>query len=254
MKKDILKSRAASILAPILLFIIIFFVWEMIVKLNNIPAWLLPAPTRIFRSMVVNFKELWPHIWMTFRTILIGYLIAVPVGILLSALVTNFALLSVALTPYILLLVTTPLITLVPLLMLWMGFGIRTRIVTVLIQSFAIINMNSATGFLNVPHIRHELMQTLGANRLQKFRYILLPSALPDVFTGFQLAAIFATTACISAEYVGGNMGLGSQIIKYAQFLKTTESFACIFYVTILGLFFYGGVGQIKKWIITWKI
>jgi len=49
-------------------------------------------------------------------------------------------------------------------------------------------------------------------------------------------------------------MGLGSQIIKYAQFLKTTESFACIFYVTILGLFFYGGVGQIKKWIITWKI
>ena len=65
---------------------------------------------------------------------------------------------------------------------------------------------------------------------------------------------IFATTACISAEYVGGNMGLGSQIIKYAQFLKITESFACIFYVTILGLFFYGGVGQIKKWIITWKI
>src|SRR5690554_4905581 len=113
--------------------------------------------------MVVNFKDLWPHIWMTFRTILVGYLIAIPVGILLSALVTNFALLSVALTPYILLLVTTPLITLVPLLMLWMGFGIQTRIVTVLIQSFAIINMNSATGFLNVPHIRHELMQTLGA-------------------------------------------------------------------------------------------
>jgi NitT/TauT family transport system permease protein len=168
--------------------------------------------------------------------------------------VTNFVLLSAALTPYVLLLVTTPIITLVPLLMLWMGFGINTRILTVLIQAFAIINLNSCTGFLNVPTLRHELMDTFGASRIQRFFHVTLPTALPDVFTGLRLATIFSTTTCISAEYVGGNMGLGSQIIMYSQFLKTTESFACIFYVAIIGLFFYQLVGVAQNRIIKWKI
>ena len=254
MEKTKKLNRIVNGFTPISLFILVFFIWEMIVWLFDIPAWLLPAPSKIFVAMVVNIGDLSPHIWMSFKTILTGFLIGIPLALIFSGLVVNFNLLAVTLTPYVLLLVTTPLITLVPLLMLWMGFGIETRIVAVTIQSFAIINMNCCTGFLNVPYIRHELAQTCGASRIQKFIHIIVPSALPDVFTGLQLATIFSTTTCISAEYVGGNMGLGSQIIKYSQFLKTTESFACIFYVTLLGLFFYGGVGYLKKKIIYWKI
>jgi NitT/TauT family transport system permease protein len=241
-------------IAPIATFLLVFIIWEVIVVSLQIPKWLLPAPTRIFQSMIVNFGDFWPHIWMSFITILLGFLAAIPLAISFSALVTNFVLLSAALTPYVLLLVTTPIITLVPLLMLWMGFGINTRILTVLIQAFAIINLNSCTGFLNVPTLRHELMDTFGASRVQRFFHITLPTALPDVFTGLRLATIFSTTTCISAEYVGGNMGLGSQIIMYSQFLKTTESFACIFYVAIIGLFFYQLVGVAQNLIIRWKI
>jgi NitT/TauT family transport system permease protein len=235
------------------MFIILFSIWELIVKVMEIPKWLLPGASDIFKAMIVNFPAYWPHIWTSFITILTGFLIAVPVGILLAALVTNFDIVNAALSPYVIFLVTTPLITLVPLLMLWIGFGIETRILTVVIQSFAIINMNACTGFLNVPIIRKELMQSMGANRLQMFVHVIFPTALPDVFTGFRLATIFATTACISAEYVGGNKGLGSQIIKYSQFLKTTDSFACIFYVAVIGIIFYGLVGLVQKRVIRWK-
>ncbi|MEF9970910.1 MAG: ABC transporter permease subunit, partial [Oscillospiraceae bacterium] len=202
MKKS--KNKVLSIVAPLVAFALIFGLWEIIVRAMDIPKWLFPAPSDIFTSMVTNFPEYWPHILMTVQTVFIGFIIAVPIGILTAALITNFELVSAALSPYITFLVITPLITLVPLLMLWMGYGIKVRIVTVVIQAFAIVNMNACTGFLNVPTIRKELMQSLGANRIQTFFKVTLPTAATDVFTGMRLASIFATTACISADYVGG--------------------------------------------------
>lgn len=249
-----LKDKVINTLAPVIMFLLVFGFWEIMVRASGTPRWLLPAPSAIFVSMFVNFGEFWPHILRTLQTVFIGFIIAVPVGLLLASLITNFKVVNAALSPYIIFLVTTPLITLVPLLMLWMGYGVEVRIVTVIIQSFAIVNMNSCTGFLNVPIIRTELMQSLGSTRIQNFFHSILPTAMPDVFTGIRLASIFATTSCISAEYVGGNEGLGSQIIKNSQFLRTTESFACIFYVTLIGLALYGIISYAQKKVIYWKI
>ncbi|GAP39949.1 ABC transporter permease [Flexilinea flocculi] len=248
------KKRIESFIAPIIMFLLIFTGWEIIVRALKIPKWLLPMPSQIFKSMIVNFPAFWPHILVTIETVLLGFIIAVPIGILLASLITSFKVVNAALSPYVTFLVMVPLISLVPLLMLFMGYGMNVRVVTVIIQSFAVVNMNACTGFNNVPIMRQELMQSLGASRLQSYRRVILPTAASDIFTGVRLAGIFATTGCISAEYVGGNMGLGSQIIKYSQFLKTTESFACIFYVTIVGLMMYWLISFAQKKIISWKI
>jgi NitT/TauT family transport system permease protein len=247
-------KKLIGFLAPLVGFAVLFGFWEIAVRALEVPKWLLPLPSAIFKVMILNFKDFWPHILMTIQTVLLGFLISVPLGLLLASLITSSKFVSSALSPYITFLVTTPLITLVPLLMLFMGYGMNVRVVTVVIQSFAIINMNACTGFLNVPLMRRELMQSLGASRLRTYFMMTLPSAATDIFTGTRLAAIFATTACISAEYVGGNMGLGSQIIKYSQFLKTTESFACIFYVALVGLIMYWLISFAQRKIIRWKI
>ena len=248
------KLKPVDIIAPVITFFALFLLWEILVKTMEIPKWLLPAPSNIFTVMITEFDAFAPHLLITFQTVLTGFAIAVPVGIFFAAIITTYQLLSDALSPYVILLVTTPLITLVPLLMLWMGYGIEVRIVTVVIQSFAIVNLNACTGFLNVPVLRLELMQSLGSNRIQTFFRVILPTAAADVFTGIRLAAIFATTACITSEYVGGNIGLGSQIIKYSQFLKTTQSFACIFFVAVVGLTMYALISVIEKRVISWKI
>jgi NitT/TauT family transport system permease protein len=248
------KQRLVSYVSPLVMFIFLFAAWEAVVLLLNIPKWLVPRPSEIFKSMFVNFVDFLPHILITIETVVLGFLIAVPLGLILASLITSSKILSGALSPYITFLVTTPLITLVPLLMLFMGYGMNVRVVTVIIQSFAVVNMNACTGFLNVPLMRVELMQSLGASRLQTYFKMMLPSAASDIFSGVRLSAIFATTACISAEYVGGNMGMGSQIIKYSQFLKTTESFACIFYVALIGLIMYGLISLAQKKIIRWKM
>lgn len=248
------SEKIAHIAAPIVMFFIIFGLWELSITIFSIPRWILPGPISIFTSMVTSFSAILPHLLVSIQTIFIGFLVAVPLGIILAALITNFRLLAVALDPYIIFLVVTPLITLVPLLMYFLGFGIEVRILAVIIQSFAIVNMNSATGFLNVELLRHELMQSLRANRLQTFSRVVFPSALPDVFTGMKLCGIFATTACISVEYVGGNQGLGSQIIRYTQFINTEKAFACIFFVAIIGITLYMLITLLERLVIKWKI
>ncbi len=251
MKKT--KNVILSILAPVLVFAALFGFWEWICVKNSIPAWLLPSPSRILVSMIRNFSDFLPHILISFETVLLGFLFAVPLGILLATLITSSKTISSALSPYVILLVTTPLIVLLPLLMLFLGYGLKVRIIGVVLQAFAIVNMNTCTGILNVPVMRHELMQTVGANKRQSLRHVVYPTAILDIFTGVRLSAIFATTACVSAEYVGGNEGLGALIIRYSQYLKTTESFACIFYVTIIGLLMYGLVSFLQKKVIYWK-
>lgn len=248
------RKKIIGIIAPVATFILIFAFWETIVTVKGIPKWLLPKPSDIFSAMIFSFSDFWPHILATIQTIMLGFILAIPVGLILASLITSFPLLNKAMSPYITFLVTTPLISLVPLLMLVMGYGMNMRVLAVVIQSFAVINMNACTGFNNVPVIRHELMSSLGAGRIEAYRRVILPSAASDIFTGVRLAGIFATTACISVEYVGGNTGLGSQIIKYSQFLKTTESFACIFYVTIIGLILYALISLAQKKIISWQI
>lgn len=249
-----MKKRISGIIAPVIALALFFGLWEVLVRVLQVQTWILPTPSRIVTSMVKDFPEYWPHIWMTARTIFLGFIIAIPVGLLLASLITNSKLLSAALGPYIIFLVTTPLITLVPLLQLWLGYGMNVRVITVVIQSFAVVNMNACTGFLNAPVIRHELMQSMGANKLQSYFRMLLPSAATDIFTGISLAGIFSTTACISSEYVGGNMGLGSRIIYYKNYLKSEKSFACIFFVMILGIILYALIKFAQKKIVKWKI
>ena len=248
-----IKKRITSIVAPIVTFLLIFGIWEGLCTALDAPSWIVPKPSEIFTSMVVDFQDYLPHLLTTFECVLIGFLIAIPVGLVVATLITSFPLVNAAMSPYITFLVTTPLIALIPLLMLAMGYGMNMRITVVVIQAFAVINMNACTGFNNVPTLRRELMQSLGANRLRTYWMMILPSAASDIITGLRLAAIFATTTCISVEYNAGNTGLGSQIILYSQYMQMAKSFACIFYVTIVGLVMYALISLIEKKVVNWE-
>lgn len=159
------RQKILGVLAPVFVFALLFGFWQWICVANEIPKWLLPSPANIFVCMVENVSEFGTHFLISFITVLSGFLLAVPLGVLLATGITSSKTLSAALSPYIIVLVTTPLIIILPLLMLFLGYGIKVRIIGVVLQSFAIVNMNTCTGILNVPTIRHELMQTVGASK-----------------------------------------------------------------------------------------
>jgi NitT/TauT family transport system permease protein len=247
-------SWAAAILAPVVMFFILFGGWELAVRLMEVPVVIVPGPIAIFRCIYTNFGELAPHFWLSLTTILCGYFLSIPCGLLFAAIITNFKLINDALSPFVILLVTTPLIVLMPILCINLGFGMNVRIIGTLIQCFPIINMNACTGYNNVPKIRLELMQSLRANRIQRFFHVIFPTALPDVFSGLRLAAIFATTACIGVEFVASSAGLGNRISFYTAYYKMDYAFACIFLVGVVGLVLYGAASFLEKKVLCWNI
>jgi NitT/TauT family transport system permease protein len=246
--------KYVDFLAPVVMILFLLIIWELLVRAFDIKPVLVPGPLLVIRSLFYNFGELAPHLKDTLFTILSGFLIGSLFGVFLAAIVSNFKLANDALTPFIILLVTTPLMTLMPILCVWLGFDIRVRIIGTIIQCFPIINMNCCTGMMNVPNIRIELMQSLKANRLQRFFNVIFLSALPDVLTGLRLGSIFATTGCIAIEYIASTTGLGNRIQFYTRFYHTERAFACIFLVAIIGISLYSLLRLLERIVMRWKI
>lgn len=207
----------------------------------------MPLPSEIIKAMFSSFAELAPNILYTYTNIIIGFLLAIFIGLILGILISSNKMAGIILTPYINLLCMIPLITIVPLLMLWMGFGRNVKLIAIVIQAFPIMNLNCCVAFSNVDPVRLELMDSLKATKIQKIFCCILPSSVAGVFTGIKLASILSVIACIGAEMTGGSDGLGACINNYVAYMKMPQAFACIFYIMIIGLILYGIIGAIES-------
>ncbi len=249
------KFKNLDFIAPLITLVVLFSGLELFVRLFNVPRWILPAPSKIIATFVKEFFPLMlTHFLATIQVVGTGFIAGVLIGVTLAILLYQYKILDKAFSPYVVMLVTTPLITLVPLLMLWLGFGNDVKIIAVSIQTFPIVLMNSLTGFNNVEVIKLELMKSMGAGKLHTFKKVIFPSALPSVFTGIKLGGIFATIAAIGAEFVGGNVGLGNRIVFYTSYIQTERAFAFIFLVSLIGISLYLLLTFIQSRIIRWEI
>lgn len=235
------------VLPPAVLIMALFGLWQFLCVEYDIHAWLLAKPTDIAGVFVSGFQGMLSHLLVTYTNILIGFALAVLVGLVMAIMISSSRLVGSALTPIIVALCCIPMVTLVPMLMLVFGLGRDVKIITIVIQAFPLVNMNAAVAFMNVEPTRLELMQSLKASRCQQFRYCILPSSLPGIFTGVKLASIMAMIAGVSAEMAGGNTGLGNRISYLIQYSRTAEAMACIIYIAILGIVLYGGISLLER-------
>lgn len=248
-----IKRKYLGVIAPVTFFVIFVVLAQTLINVLGIEKFVLPKPTVIGASLAQNFfSGMLTHMLITFQEIAIGFVIGFPFGILIAALITEFGALDRAFSPYVILIVTTPLITLVPVLGNWLGMGITVKILACAIQTFPIVVLNASTGFNTVDPLRIELMESLGASRLQTFLKVKFPSALPEIFTGAKLGGIFATIAAISAEFVGGNTGLGARVTYNVSFINTELAFANIILVSAIGFTIYMTLTFIENRIVKW--
>jgi ABC-type nitrate/sulfonate/bicarbonate transport system permease component len=247
------KKDPIYFIAPMVLLVAFLMFWEIGVAVSGVSRTILPAPHAIFIEMAKNFsRDIWPHMVFTLEVILTGYVVAIPLGILIAAVCSQFKLLTQAITPIIILLVVTPMITMVPLFMLWMGFDSKVRIIVVILQAAPIILLNTLTGFKTVENSKIELMRSMGATRMQTFIKVKFPNALPQVFTGLKLGCIFATIAAMSADIAGGKIGLGYRIQQYSGLIMTEMAFGTIIIVALIGIILFQVVAMIEKKVILW--
>ena len=222
---------------------------EFLIRAFQVPSYIFPAPSAIFGALIQSFDLLRPHLFVTLEELIIGYAIGAIIGIVLAGVITQFPFVEKIVTPYIILLVTTPMLALVPLLILKLGFGLEPRIVAVALAVGPMVMINAATGFRRTDLPKIALARSYGATTLQIFRKIRFPLALPMIIVGLMVGGIFGLLTAVGAEMVGGGEGLGSRLVYYSSLARMEPFFATILIIAVIGIslyviFYFVG----KKW------
>lgn len=247
-------SKAFHILAPIVVIGILLVIWQIGCSVFHVPFHLLPKPTQIFAALGRNFvSAIYPDMMVSLWVMLIGYLIAIPLGFAVAAIASQFKLAVRTLLPILIILMVTPMATLVPEFKLFWGVSPSIKIVVVVLQCAPVIAVNSITGFIQVPSNKIDLMKALGCGRWESFFRVVIPNAMPQVFTGLKLGCILCTIAAMSADLSVGQGGLGYRISVACSTSATDTAYAAILVAAVIGVLFYTVVSVIESKVITWK-
>ena len=238
-----------EILVIVLVAVVIIGGDEVLLRALNVPQYILPKPSQIVTALFTEWPNLWPHLITTLYELFVGFAIGGSIGFVMAAVITQFPFVEKVVTPYILLLVTTPMLALVPLLILRFGFGSEPRIIAVALASGPMVMINSATGFRRTDLAKIALARSFGASTLQIFTKIRIPMAMPMIIVGLMVGSIFGLLTTIGAEMVGGAEGLGNRLTYYSSLIRMPQFFAIILILAIIGIsiyvfFFWLG----KKW------
>ena len=239
----------AEVLAIVLVAVILIGGAELLLGFFEVPQYVLPKPSEIAVALVSDFHLILPHLGYTLVELLSGFAIGAVVGLVMAAVITQFPFVEKVVTPYILLLVTTPMLALVPLLILRFGFGFTPRIIAVALAAGPMVMINAATGFRRVDRAKIALARSYGASTLQIFWKIRAPMALPMILVGLMIGSIFGLLTAVGAEMVGGGFGLGNRLTSYSSMIQMPQFFAVVLILSILGILIYVLFFLIgKKW------
>jgi NitT/TauT family transport system permease protein len=216
---------------------------EAIVRVFAVPSYVFPAPSEIVKALYSGFAEsifsrsaYYMHITTTAIEALASFVIGSSLGVVVGALIIQFSLLRRIVLPYFIGLQSVPKVALAPLFVVWFGLGISSKIVLGVLLTFFPLMINTAAGLASVERERLELMQSLKASGWKTFRLVKLPSALPFIFAGLEMAAAYAVLGAVVGEFVGGTSGLGVLILNRNAVLDVAGSLAALIILAVMGI------------------
>lgn len=223
------RWRQLGRLAPGLLFPLALLVfWQLYCSVANVDATVLPTPTRIVSQLFDNRQIAWEHTWQTLKETGIGFLVSIVVAIAIAIAMDQMAWVRRALYPTLIASQTIPVVAIAPLMIIWFGFGLFPKVLLIVLVTFFPIAVALLDGFAATEREAMDLLRTMGASRLQTFRLVRFPGALPHMFTGLRISATYAVLSAIFAEYVGAYKGLGIWMSEAKSAFRTDLVFGAI--------------------------
>lgn len=242
---------AAYPLTALMLAVIAWAVW---VDTGNVKAYLLPSPGSVFTEMVNQRGFLWEQTTTTLIEIVYGFVIAVVVGVLMAIAISTFRIIEKSIYPLLVASQVIPKVALAPLFLIWLGFGIASKVVIVVLISFFPVVVNGVIGLQSLEQEKIYLAQSMGASKWSTFWRIRFPQSLPSLFGGIKLAAIFAVVGAVVGEFIGAEAGLGRTLLQAQVRLNAQLMYATIGYLTLVGISIYIAVDILERLAIPWHI
>jgi NitT/TauT family transport system permease protein len=234
--------------------LVFFAVWEALVDLLHVPAYILPGPWSVLVQLVGNFPFMLGYLGVTAYESYGGFVLAILIGVPLSLLIAFSAFMRRTFYPGVVALQLVPKIALAPLFITWFGFGITPKVLITFLVCFFPILLNCILGFLSLSQELTFFSRTTGAGPVRTFLRIRFPAALPQIFVGFRWAAVNATVGATVGEWVGADAGLGYYLQIQTGELHMSLAFAIIVVLALLGLSQYYLVRFLERRLIPWHI
>ncbi|OHA38877.1 MAG: nitrate ABC transporter permease [Candidatus Taylorbacteria bacterium RIFCSPLOWO2_02_FULL_43_22b] len=246
------EVRAYSWIAPAFIIVALIATWELWVQLGDIPKWQLPAPSAIAAELVKSWSLLLHHGYITTQEIVFGFLVALVSGLLLAAALVSSKILERAILPLLVSSQTIPIIAIAPLLLIWVGYGLASKIIVVALISFYPIAVNTIDGLKAINADMVAMMKSLGASRWQIFTKLQIPTAMPFMFSGIKVGISLSVIGAVIGEWVGASGGLGYLITQSQPLFLTSRVFAAIFVLSVMGIGLFALAGLVERLMLPW--
>ena len=245
------KTRLMSLL----LFAALLLLWELYVRFSGVPAFIIPSPT----STIIALKNglvsglFVEHFLITLTEVASGFVLGSTIGFVLGVAIATNRYVAYFVYPYIIVVQSIPKVAIVPLIVLWFGLGITSKIIAAALICFFAVMVNTIAGLRSVDEDRIDLMRSLDASKSQIFRMLQLPAALPFIMAGLEIALTFALIGAIVAEFLGAERGLGMLMQSMNFSMDVAGSFSILVVLAVLGITLNQIVAFARRRLIFWE-
>ena len=238
-----------------LLLIAVFLgIWEAFVRLLEIPLFILPTPSNVFVALYRGFaSSLYiDHIWVTLAETLMGFALGTTLAFVLGTVIALSRPVEYFLYPFVVMFQAMPKVALAPLIIVWFGLGIFSKVVNAALVAFFPLMVNTIVGLRSAEEDKVNLMKSLAATRGQIFWMLRLPNALPFVMAGLDIAMIFALIGAIVGEFVGATAGLGMLIQSMNFTMDVSGQFSVLLVLSFVGLGLSRAIQLVRRRVLFW--
>jgi len=246
------RRRSAEFVPPLVVILAVFVLWEAGVRVFRIPAFILPGPMVIWRSLLTWRDAIWFNSAQTLYTTLAGFGLAILGGMGLGLAIGYSALVYRALYPLLVGFNSVPKVAIVPVLVIWFGIGTVPAIITAFLISFFPIVVNVATGLATLEPELQDVLRSLGASKREIFQKIGIPRSLPYFFASLKVAATLAFVGAVISETVAANRGIGYLMLSASSRFDVPLVFAGLVVVAVMGVLLFAAFAVIERRLTGW--
>jgi NitT/TauT family transport system permease protein len=247
-----MSRNLLRILYPLAGAAIILIAWHYYVVLMKVPLVVLPTPFQVAEAMIDQYQNLGAEAWVTAVECVYGFLLSLGIGIPIAVVMTYSRIANLMFYPLLVASQSIPKVAVAPILLVWFGTGIESKLAMAFVIAFFPVVVDTATGLRSTSPELLELARSLQSSRLQTFFKIQLPSALPSIFSGAKIAVTLAVIGAVIGEFIGSNAGLGNLLLTANSQLNSPLVWASLVVLSVLGMILYGVVVLAEKIIMPW--
>lgn len=247
-----MRRKAAAGLKPVILVLVLIVLWDVAIRILHVPPYQVPTPLEVLRTLWTDWPELLGQAVPTTEATLAGFAFSALFGISAAMLIASSRTVEEYVYPLLVFSQSIPKVAIAPLFVVWFGFGMLPKVISAFLLGFFPVVVAAVQGFKSVEPDMVDLARSMEAGRLQLFRLVSLPHALPSIFAGLKVAITLSVVGAVVGEFVGSNSGIGFVLQRSIGNFELPTMFAALVVLAAIGMILFALIELAERLMVPW--